>query len=151
VPGIATIAAIPLAVVALQLAIGLPRPWLPRFLADRSLSRAEFATMVSRVRPYLSRVETLLRPRLAWLTGPIGERIVGIGCFAMALMLTIPVLFNLPLVVPIALMALAVLERDGIFAAVGLVMAIVVCAGIATVGWLSLQEGLQLIGRYVGI
>src|SRR5262245_16555219 len=39
VPGVSSIAAIPLALVAVQLAIGLPRPWLPRFLAARSLSR----------------------------------------------------------------------------------------------------------------
>src|SRR5215470_1166724 len=63
VPGVASIAAIPLALVAVQLAVGLPRPWLPRFLAARSLSRADFARMVERVAPHLSRVERLLRPR----------------------------------------------------------------------------------------
>src|SRR5262249_34958083 len=70
VPGVASIAAIPLPLVAVQLAIGLPRPWLPRFLAARSLSRSEFARMVERVAPHLTRVERLLRPRLMMLTGP---------------------------------------------------------------------------------
>src|SRR5262245_28554194 len=103
VPGISSIAAIPLTLVAVPLAIGLRRPWLPRFLAARSLSRADFARMVERTAPYLTRVERLLRPRLALLTGPIGERVMGIMCLVLALLLTVPVLVNLPLVVPIAL------------------------------------------------
>jgi len=151
VPGVSSIAAIPLALVALQLAIGLPRPWLPRLLADRSLSRAEFARMIGRVLPHLSRTERLLRPRFTAMTGPVGERLIGVTCLALALLLTVPILVNLPLVVPIALMALAVLERDGVFAAIGIGAGIVVVAGIVGLGWLSLQEGLQLVGNYLGI
>src|SRR5882724_11767908 len=96
VPGVASIAAIPLALVAVQLAIGLPRPWLPRFLAARSLSRAEFARMIARVVPSLTRIERLLRPRFMALTGPFGERVLGVVCLALALLLAVPILFNWP-------------------------------------------------------
>jgi hypothetical protein len=151
VPGVASIAAIPLALVAGQLAIGLPRPWLPRFLAARSLSRAEFARMVERVAPHLTRVERLLRPRLSVLTGPVGERVIGVLCLALALLLSIPILFNWPLVVPIVLMSLAVLERDGVFAVVGFAVGCAVVAALLGVGWVSVQEGLQLAGKYLGM
>ena len=148
VPGLSSIAAIPLALIALQLAIGLPRPWLPRFLAARSLSRADFARMVERVEPYLIRIERLLRPRFAPLTGPIGERLMGV---ALALLLIVPVLVNLPLVVPIALMSLALLERDGVFAAIGLAAGVLVLGAVIGLGWVSVQEGLQLAGKYLGM
>jgi hypothetical protein len=151
VPGVASLAAIPLALVALQLAIGLPRPWLPRFLAARSLSRAEFARMVERVSPHLTRIERLLRPRLTVLTGPLGERLIGAMCLLLALLLTVPILFNWPLVVPIALMALAVLERDGVFAVIGFTAGCVVLGVLFGVGWVSIQEGLQLAGKYLGM
>jgi len=151
VPGVASIAAIPLALVALQLAIGLPRPWLPRFLAARSLSRTEFARMVERVAPHLSRIERLLRPRLVVLTGPVGERVIGVACLVLALLLTVPILFNWPLVVPIALMALGVLERDGVFAVIGFAVGCIVLGTILGVGWVSIQEGLQLAGKYLGM
>ncbi len=151
VPGVASIAAIPLALVAVQLAIGLPRPWLPRFLAARSLSRAEFARMVEHVAPYLTRIERLLQPRLSVLTGPLGERVIGVMCLVLALLLTIPILFNWPLVVPIALMSLAVLERDGVFAVIGFVVGCAVLGVFLGVGWVSLQEGLQLAGKYLGM
>jgi hypothetical protein len=150
-PGVSSIAAIPLALVAVQLAIGLPRPWLPRILAARSLSRVEFARMVERVAPHLARVERLLRPRLAVLTGAIGERVIGVMCLVLALLLTVPVLFNWPLVVPIALMSLAVLERDGAFAIVGFVAGCAVLGALLVVGWVSVQEGLQLAGKYLGM
>ncbi len=151
VPGVASIAAIPLALVAVQLAIGLPRPWLPRFLAARSLSRTDFARMVERVEPYLMRIERLLRPRFAPLTGPIGERLMGVMCLVLALLLTVPILFNLPLVVPIALMSLALLERDGVFAAIGLAVGGLVLGAVVGLGWVSIQEGLQLAGKYLGM
>ena len=151
VPGVASIAAIPLALVAVQLAIGLPRPWLPRFLAARSLSRAEFARMVARVVPYLTRIERLLRPRFMVLTGPLGERVLGVVCLALALLLAVPILFNWPLVVPIALMSLAVIERDGVFAAIGLAVGCIVIGALFGLGWVSLQEGLQLAGKYLGM
>jgi hypothetical protein len=151
VPGVASIAAIPLTLVAVQLAIGLPRPWLPRFLAARSLSRVEFARMVDRVAPYLMRIERLLRPRFLLLTGRIGERVIGLMCLILALLLTVPILFNWPLVVPIALMALAVLERDGVFAVIGFGVGCAVLGLIFGVGWVSIQEGLQLAGKYLGM
>jgi hypothetical protein len=150
-PGISSIAAVPLALVALQLAIGLPRPWLPRFLADRSLSRADFSRMIGRALPYIARIERLLRPRLLAVAGPVGERVMGLACLALALLLTIPILFNMPLVVPIALMALAILERDGVLAAVGLLAGCIALGAVVGIGWVSLQEGLQLAGKYLGM
>jgi hypothetical protein len=150
-PGISSIAAVPLTLVALQLAIGLPRPWMPRFLADRSLSRADFSRMVERTLPYLAWIERLLRPRLTVLAGPVGERVMGLVCLALALLLLIPILFNAPLVVPIALMSLAVLERDGVLAAIGLLAGCLALGAVLGIGWVSLQEGLQLAGKYLGM
>jgi hypothetical protein len=150
-PGISSIAAVPLALVALQLAIGLPRPWLPRFLANRSLSRTDFSRMIERALPYIVRVERLLRPRFSAVAGPVGERVMGVACLALALLLTIPILFNMPLVVPIALMALAILERDGVLAAVGLLAGCLALGAVVGIGWVSLQEGLQLAAKYLGM
>lgn len=151
VPGLSSIAAIPLALVAVQLAIGLPRPWLPHFLAARSLSRTDFARMIERVEPSLMRIERLLRPRFVLLTGPIGERLMGVMCLVLALLLTVPILFNLPLIVPIALMSLALLERDGVLAAIGLAVGGLVLGAVVGLGWVSIQEGLQLAGKYLGM
>lgn len=151
IPGIATFAAVPLTLVAVQMAIGLPRPWLPRFLADRSLARRDFAAMVARAVPYLRRLERLLKPRFTAVVGPVGERLIGLICVILALLLTIPILFNVPLALPVAIMALAVIERDGLFAAIGLAGGIIVIGLVAVLGWASVDGALQLAGKYLGM
>jgi hypothetical protein len=72
-------------------------------------------------------------------------------CLVLALLLTVPILFNLPLVVPIALMSLALLERDGVFAGIGLGVGVLVLGAVIGLGWVSIQEGLQLAGKYLGM
>jgi hypothetical protein len=103
------------------------------------------------VLPHLARIERLLRPRLTVLAGPVGERVMGFVCLALALLLIIPVLFNAPLVVPIALMALAILERDGVLGTIGLLAGCLALGAVVGIGWVSLQEGLQLAGKYLGM
>ena len=151
IPGVAAFAAIPLALVALQMTIGMPRPWLPRFLAERSISRRDFAAMAARALPYLTRIERLLKPRLAVVTGLVGERLIGVTCVALALLLMIPILFNVPLAIPVAVMALAVIERDGLFAAVGLIAGVAVIGLVGVLGWASVEGALQLAGKYLGM
>jgi hypothetical protein len=97
------------------------------------------------------RTERLLRPRFMLLTGPVGERLMGVMCLVLALLLTVPILFNLPLIVPIALMSLALLERDGVLAAIGLAVGGLVLGVVVGLGWVSIQEGLQLAGKYLGM
>lgn len=151
IPGISSFAAVPLTLVAVQMAIGLPRPWLPRIMADRSMARGDFASMVQRARPYLQRVERLLKPRLGIVTGVVGERIIGVVCVVLALLLTVPILFNIPLAVPLAIMALAVIERDGLFASIGLAAGIAVIGLVAALGWASVEGALQLAVKYLGM
>jgi hypothetical protein len=107
--------------------------------------------MVERALPYLTRIERLLRPRLTVVAGPIGERVMGVACLVLALLLTIPILFNMPLVVPIMLMSLAILERDGVLASIGLLAGCLAVGAVVGIGWVSLQEGLQLAGKYLGM
>ncbi|MFB9175427.1 exopolysaccharide biosynthesis protein [Roseibium salinum] len=46
-----------------QLMLGR-RPWLPKIVADRSVTRADFAALIDRTDSWLARVERLLKPRL---------------------------------------------------------------------------------------
>jgi hypothetical protein len=152
VPGVAALASIPLILLALQLTLGLPRPWLPRFLANRSVAHADFARMVVQALPRVKRFERILRPRYLLLTSPVFERIIGLACLLLALLLPLPIPFtNIPVALPIAIMALAVLERDGVCALVGLVTGCLVIGLITTLGWVSIQEVLQWAGKYLGM
>lgn len=121
---------------AAQLLIGLRRPWLPGFIARRGPKRHTLARFERIVAPWLTRLERLVRPRLA---GVLDHRLASI--FTGLLLLLLGVLLSLPIPFTnyllgglILLFALALLERDG---AMMLVAWAVGIATVATTGALS--------------
>lgn len=112
-PGTSAVLGVPLVFLTAQLALGR-KPWLPAIISNRSLALHDFQALVRRVAPWLQRAERLLRPRLAWLSVPPMENLVGLLCFVLALILALPIpLGNIPPALAICFMALGILEQDG--------------------------------------
>lgn len=114
-PGVSTVLAVLLVLIAVQFVLGQSRLYFPSWLGKRSFERASFEQALARVRPSLRWIERLLQPRLLWLTSRNGERLVGLLCIVFALMVALPIPFvhQLP-GLAICVMALALIERDGI-------------------------------------
>src|SRR5262245_7521711 len=53
IPGIAMLAAIPLLLLAIQLMLGMSRPWLPKAIQDRSAAKADFQRIAGWLMPHL--------------------------------------------------------------------------------------------------
>ncbi|WP_181706701.1 exopolysaccharide biosynthesis protein [Chthonobacter rhizosphaerae] len=124
VPGVTAILGVPLVLVAAQQVMGRPRPWFPKVLGDRSIATEDFRRFVVQAEPWLKRVERLLRPRLRVLVSPNGERVLAAIALMMAVILTLPIpLANLLPALAICFIALAMIEYDGLMAAVGIVAA----------------------------
>lgn len=129
-PGTSAIVGAPLLFLTVQLALGL-RPWLPRFISQRSIARTDFQRVVERVVPWLERAERLLRPRLGALARPPVEHLLGVLCLVLAVILVLPIpLGNMLPALAIAVMSLGILERDGVWVVAGCLIA---GAGIALV------------------
>lgn len=132
-PGTSAILGAPLVFLAAQMMFGR-RPWLPQFIANRSMARQDFATLVGRLGPWLSRAEKLLRPRLSTLTLPPMEYLIGFVCLILSLVLVLPIpLGNMLPAIAISIFAFGVLERDGVWTIAGLIMSAVslfVAAGV---------------------
>jgi hypothetical protein len=132
-PGTSAVLGAPLIFLAAQLALGL-RPWLPAVIASRSMTRADFATLIRRIGPWLGRAERMLRPRALWIALPPMEYVIGLICLLLAIVLTLPVpLGNMLPALAISLLALGVLERDGLWVLAGFAAAIasgVVVSGV---------------------
>jgi hypothetical protein len=89
-PGTSALLGAPLLFLATQLALGR-RPWLPRVIAERSMPRSHFTSLIARSAPWLARAERLLRPRWVELCRPPAEYGVGLLCLLLALILFLPI------------------------------------------------------------
>lgn len=138
-PGSSTVLGLPLVIIAPQLAIGARRPWLPRAVGDRSVDRAALGQAFGRLIPGLERVERLLAPRLGFIFGPVGDRLIGLVCFLLALVLILPIpLGNMMPAASIGVFALSLTQRDGAFALLGYLFSMI------SVGLLALSAGAVL-------
>ncbi|QJE73127.1 exopolysaccharide biosynthesis protein [Aerophototrophica crusticola] len=123
-PGVSTVTGMPILLFAFQMLLGSPRPWLPRFLRDRSFARSDMLTMVNKALPYMRRVERVAKPRLPGMVAGLAERVAGAVVLFLSVILVLPVpLGNLFPAVAIAIMAIALLERDGLVMLIGYVAA----------------------------
>ena len=116
IPGVGGAVSGPLVIlIGLQLLIGLHRPWLPRFLADRGPHRHALMSFRERLSPWLRRLERVVRPRATTLLDHfITSSFTGLQLMLLGLLLSLPIPFtNYLFGALLLLFALALLERDG--------------------------------------
>jgi hypothetical protein len=124
-PGTSAVLGAPLIFLATQVMFGR-KPWLPAIITRRSMSREDFHALIHRIAPWLERAEKLLKPRASVLAMPLMEYVVGLVCLLLALVLVLPIpLGNMFPALAISLMALGLLERDGLWVSAGVIMAAV--------------------------
>ena len=138
-PGSSAVLGLVLALIGVQLVIGLRRVRLPARLTRWSFDREGFARMVARITPWLRRFERMARPRLWPATYRLGERLAGAVSIGLALMIMLPIPFaNGPPALAICLLALGISERDGLWLGAGIVMgaiAVGIVAGLFLAGF----------------
>lgn len=120
-PGVSVVLGLPLLFLALQLTLGFAVPWLPRFLVGHRVRRQSFARVMNHAVPWIRRAERLLRPRLTALADGLSERVIGLACVVFAFVLVLPIPFaNTGPGLATCVLALALLERDGLATLAGL-------------------------------
>jgi hypothetical protein len=125
-PGSSTLLSLPILLLAPQIALGREVPWLPRKLVEHPLKRDDLRGLFRKLTPIVRRMELVTRPRLEILFAPAGERLVGVVCTLLALVLVLPIpLGNLAPGATVAVLSLALLQRDGLLALLGYLMAAV--------------------------
>jgi len=124
-PGFSIVFGIPLTVISAELFLGWRQAWLPARLARRSIARNDFLTFVERALPTLRRLEQIVKPRIDWLVGDWAMIPVGAVSVVLSIIITLPI--PLGHVVPgmaILILALGLIERDGLAIMLGLIAAI---------------------------
>lgn len=135
IPGTSAILAIPLLYLSGQMLTGRP-PHLPQAIAGRSVAREDFTRVVARLTPALARAERLLRPRLNAMVSPMAQRLIGALCMILSIVLILPVPFgNMLPAFALSVIALGLLERDGLWVLSGVIVAILSLVIVSGVIW----------------
>lgn len=142
VPGLAGALSGPLvALIGLQLLIGLRRPWLPSVIGRRGPRRRTLGRFIGRISPLLRRLDRWLAPHWNWLLAPLPARLlIGLQLLVLGVLLSLPIpMTNYLFGAIVLLYALALLERDG------RLMAAAMLAGLASIATTAAASG-GLIG-----
>jgi hypothetical protein len=143
-PGAGTFTALLLFVPAVQMVLGRPAPVLPDFVGKRRLPRNAIAWLLRRVAPTLAFIERFTYPR--WRTPfRLTRRVIGFVVMLLAATVLSPIPFAgvIPNVA-IMLLALGLLEKDGVLLTVALVAAAASLAITAGTVWVTI-----IVPRYM--
>ena len=120
-PGTSWIFATPLVLVSAQLAFGRASPWFPKWIDRRGVTKEQLRRLSEKVEWIELRVERILKPRLAALTGPTATRLIGAACLLLGIAAAIPIpLFHMAPAAAAVLFGLALIYRDGVLVIVAI-------------------------------
>ncbi len=126
IPGLSTPFGLLIVLTGIQMILGLARPWLPGFILSQSVARADFNRIIAKALPHIARLERYCRPRWRFAAGGIAERLLGVLMVGLGLILTLPILGgNLLPAIAIVIMALGIIEYDGLAVLIGFITSIV--------------------------
>ncbi|TPP05435.1 exopolysaccharide biosynthesis protein [Rhizobium glycinendophyticum] len=135
-----------LAVVSLQILAGYSRIRLPSFLGRRRVSAETIELIFRYTAPLVTRIEAFLkRNRMRHLAGPRAQALLGLPVLLLAIAVALPIPFgNFLPVGALVMIALGLMERDGLVIMMGLglgVIALIASAGLVFaamqgVGWI---------------
>lgn len=135
VPGMPTLMAIVVLLIAGQLLAGREQFWLPRWLLARSVAKQKLEKAVKWLRRPARFVDRLLRPRLHALVGKPGTRAIAAVCLVIAA--AMPVMEFVPFSATAAGLALcafglAIIAEDGLIALLAMIFTAATVAAVAT-------------------
>jgi hypothetical protein len=126
-PPIPAVCALALIVVAAQMAVLRPAPWLPGSLMRRSVPRADLIRAVARALPYVDKLERWSQPRWNLFEARIGAVLSGLLLMLMAvgMLFAAPFVGQVPYGIAVCLVGLGQVERDGLLVAFGILAGVI--------------------------
>lgn len=123
IPGFSTLTGVPIILIALQIAQGRDTIWLPEKIAKKRFSYAFLVKIINKAMPVMLWIEKWLHPRWVWLCEGFNERVIGLLIVVLAAILSLPIPGgNFLPGISILLLSLALLEKDGLLALIGMII-----------------------------
>ncbi len=126
-PPIPALCALLLILIAVQMAVLRPAPWIPRGLMSRSVARVDLIRAIAKALPLVDRLEQWSRPRWNLFEARTGAVLSGLLLMTMAtgMLFAAPIVGQIPYGVAVCLMGLGQVERDGLLVASGIVAGLI--------------------------
>ena len=142
-PGVPTVAGVILSIFAVQMLLGYKAPWLPLWLRNKTIDRDRLIKGVDDLERRLKFIERLTKPRLQFLTQGAFSRLYGLVFMILGFVLILPIPFlgNIPPALAAGVVALALAQRDGLLALIGLA----VSAGAVVFSYYAWRFGVEAI------
>lgn len=147
IPGATLITGAPIVLAAWQVVTGGKHFWLPKKIGDKTVTPGDIARLNARFLPKLRWAERKLAPRMRFMFGQVGTRLIGVVCLGLATIILLPIpLGNMLPGAAVAILSLGLISRDGIailaglVAAIGAVVLLIVVYGAviwAAINWLG--------------
>ncbi|MFN7172642.1 MAG: exopolysaccharide biosynthesis protein [Fimbriimonadaceae bacterium] len=147
-PGVSAPFAVMVIIIAAQIMANRQQPWFPRRILDKQIKTGDSRFMKA-LKKSSEFFERFLRPRAKWVYSPAFRRWVMaplIILAALAMMLPLPGTNSLP-ALSILLIALGMLEEDGVFGLIGSLLAFIGMAIAAVFGLAIIAYGPEGIDR----
>jgi len=124
--GIPQVLSLPMMALAFQMAAGRGEPWVPVKFRARRMEKRGLERMGRQAGRWFGWIEAIARPRLLFLSGPAGERVVGgVFClFCASILVPLPLTNSTP-GIAVAIASLGLITRDGLLILAGLVLGLV--------------------------
>lgn len=121
IPGMSTILGTPLMILSYQFMRGKKSPWFPKWLQNKKIKKSKIESALSFIIPYIKKFEIIFSPKLTFLVESPMERILAGLCLIASLIMALPIpLANWLPALSIFIISLAILERDGLLALIGI-------------------------------
>src|SRR5436309_14822450 len=115
-PGSAAFIGLLYILLAVQMLIGLPRPWLPVRVRNYRLTSGTMRMLQERGIPLLRRVERLARPRATWVPDALVTRAVAVAVLLLGIVLFSPLpFFNTIPAMTVLILGIGLFNRDSLF------------------------------------
>lgn len=130
IPGVPTVCALLIILVAAQIVMGRHYPWIPKALKEKSFDRKKYKDAVKKCRPITLWVDGFFHERLTFLTKESAQRVIALLCVILALCIIplelVPFAASLP-GLTILIFGLSLSVRDGLLASIGFFVMTITC------------------------
>jgi len=120
--GVPQVIGVPIILLAGQLLVGMKEPWLPQAFLNRRCPQAWLDRMADFAEKRMGWFERLSRPRLQVLATGWGERFAAVFMILATITIVLPLVNTVPSVA-LAMLAVGLIQRDGLFVLLGALVA----------------------------